>query len=151
MSSASISISGRMCILARMKVDGQCFCGYLSFEAEIDPEMVELCHCTDCQRISSSAFRIVVPALPGSFTLISGVPSIFVKVAESGRKRDLAFCPKCGTAIYSGPSGGGAGYLGLRAGCLRQRHELIPKAQYWRRSALHWVDHVGEIPAHETE
>jgi len=27
-----------------MHVDGSCFCGYLAFEAEIDPATVELCH-----------------------------------------------------------------------------------------------------------
>ena len=134
-----------------MNVDGRCFCGYLSFQAEIDPAMVELCHCSDCQRISSSAFRIVVPAMPGTFKILAGEPSIFVKTGDSGRRRDLAFCPKCGTAIYSGPAGGGPGFLGLRVGCLDQRHDLVPHTQYWRRSVLPWVDHIANIPQHETE
>ncbi|WP_409760297.1 GFA family protein [Aestuariivirga sp.] len=134
-----------------MKVDGTCFCGNVRFEAEIDPDTVELCHCKDCQKISSSAFRIVVPALPGTFHLLSGTLTTFVKTAESGNKRDLAFCPTCGTAIYSAPAGGGPGFFGLRAGTLRQVGELVPRRQYWRRSALAWVDHVAEIESHESE
>jgi hypothetical protein len=134
-----------------MKVDGQCFCGDVTFVAEIDPAKVELCHCSDCQQISSSAFRIVVPAEPGSFELKTGTLSIYVKTAESGNRRDLAFCPKCGTAVYSGPAGGGPGFFGLRVGCLNQRHDLMPKQQYWRRSALPWVDHIGDIPMQDTE
>lgn len=134
-----------------MHVDGQCFCGYVTFEADIDPDAVELCHCEDCQRLSSSAFRIVVPAIPGSFRLMSGVPTIFVKTAYNGKGRELAFCPKCGTAVYGAPQGGGEGYFGLRVGCLKQRRELVPHQQYWRRSALSWVDHVGDLPGHDTQ
>ena len=134
-----------------MKVDGSCFCGDLTFEAEIDPATVELCHCGDCQRIASSAFRIVVPALPGSFRLLTGTPATYVKTAESGNRRNLAFCPTCGTAIYSGPADSSSQYFGLRVGTLRQRLELAPQKQYWRRSALPWVDHIGDIESHETE
>ena len=47
-----------------MKVDGRCHCGFLSYVAEVDPEQVEICHCTDCQTLSGSAFRVVVPAEP---------------------------------------------------------------------------------------
>ena len=59
-----------------MHVDGNCFCGYLTFEAEIDPASVQLCHCSDCQIFSSSAFRIVVPARPGSFRMLGRVDGL---------------------------------------------------------------------------
>ena len=138
-------------MVTAMKVDGTCYCGYLTFEAEVDPDTVELCHCSDCQVLSGSAFRIVVPATAGSFRLLSGEPATFVKTAESGNRRSQAFCPKCGTSIFSRPADGKEGYFGLRTGCLRQRHELVPAAQIWRRSSLPWVDHIGDIPMHETE
>lgn len=138
-----------------MKVDGRCFCGFLTYVAEIDPERVEICHCTDCQTIASSAFRVMVPAEPGSFKLLSGEPTIYVKIAESGSKRDLAFCPKCGTAIYSGPTGepppGKPVYFGLRVGTLLQRDQLPPKAQYWVRSRQHWLRDVNALKAFEME
>ena len=38
-----------------MKVDGGCHCGSITFEAEIDPDAVGICHCTDCQRLSGTA------------------------------------------------------------------------------------------------
>jgi len=43
-----------------MRIDGRCHCGYITYEAEIDPEKVMICHCTDCQTLSGSAFRTVV-------------------------------------------------------------------------------------------
>lgn len=134
-----------------MNVDGACYCGYLTFQAEIDPETVELCNCTDCQHISSSAFRVVVPAKEGTFRLLSGEPTIFVKTAESGNPRRLAFCPKCGTAIYSAPGDERSRYFGLRAGALRQFRELVPKQQSWLRSALPWIHEIENIPGSESE
>ena len=133
-----------------MKVDGACFCGHLTFEAEIDPEAVLLCHCTDCQTLGGAAFRVVAPAIAGSFRLLSGRPTIYVKVADSGNRRRQAFCPVCGTAIYAAPADGGGGHLGLRAATLRQYRDLIPRNQYWCRSALPWLDRLGEIPRHDT-
>ena len=32
-----------------MRIDGGCHCGFVTFEAEADPEKVAICHCTDCQ------------------------------------------------------------------------------------------------------
>jgi hypothetical protein len=38
-----------------MKIDGGCHCGYITYEAEADPEKTTICHCTDCRHLS---FRI---------------------------------------------------------------------------------------------
>jgi hypothetical protein len=43
-----------------MKVDGGCHCGSIKFEAEIDPADVGVCHCTDCQSLSGTAFTTYV-------------------------------------------------------------------------------------------
>ena len=80
-----------------MKIDGGCLCGDVTYEAEIDPDKVGLCHCTDCQTLSGSAFRIGVSVEEELFEMTSGEPKIFIKIAESGAKRSQAFCPECGT------------------------------------------------------
>ena len=67
-----------------MKVDGQCHCGQIRFRAEVDPAGVIVCHCTDCQTLSGSAYRTVAPALPGSFELLAGSLKEYVKTAENG-------------------------------------------------------------------
>ena len=83
-----------------MRIDGGCHCGLISFEGDADPERAAICHCTDCQTLSGSAFRTVVPVAGESFKL-SGRPTIYVKTAESGIKREQAFCPHCGSPIFS--------------------------------------------------
>ena len=32
-----------------MHIDGGCHCGNITYEADIDPEAVSICHCADCQ------------------------------------------------------------------------------------------------------
>jgi hypothetical protein len=44
-----------------MKVDGACHCGVIKIEAEADPETTTICHCTDCQTGTGSAFRVSIP------------------------------------------------------------------------------------------
>ena len=84
-----------------MKIDGHCHCGEITFEAEVDPDAFNICHCTDCQTLSGTAFRVNIPAPTEHFVLLSGTPKTYVKTAESGNKRLHAFCGSCGTPIYA--------------------------------------------------
>ena len=68
-----------------MKIDGRCHCGYLSFEAEADPQNVSICHCTDCQTGSGSAFRISIRAPGKTFKMLSGEPTLYPQ--DHGRQR----------------------------------------------------------------
>jgi hypothetical protein len=43
-----------------MHIDGQCHCGRVTYQAEIDPERVSICHCTDCQALTGSPYRVTV-------------------------------------------------------------------------------------------
>lgn len=121
-----------------MKIDGACLCGHLSYEADINPEKVSICHCTQCQIHSASAFRFGVMVKQENFKLLSGTPKVFVKTAESGNPRAMMFCPECGTSLY-GTGVTDRSVLSLRLGTARQRAELAPTAAMWCRSALPWV------------
>ena len=122
-----------------MKVTGHCHCGHISFEAEVDPATVRVCHCTDCQKLTGTAFRAAIASLPGTFVLKSGTPKVYLKTAESGSKRAHAFCPECGTPIYAAAPEPNPSTYGLRVGGIDQRAQLAPPArQIWCRSALPW-------------
>ena len=134
-----------------MRVDGTCHCGYMTYAAEIDPGKVIICHCTDCQVLSSSAFRMVVLANKGTFRLLSGEPTVYIKTADSGRKRAHAFCPKCGTQMYATPPGDNPEqHYGLRVGSICQRAQLTPSRQLWCGSAFSWVDDIAAVPKSES-
>ncbi|MBA8901396.1 GFA family protein [Phyllobacterium sp. P30BS-XVII] len=134
-----------------MKVDGSCHCGKIKFEAEIDPNSVTICHCTDCQRLTGTAFRVSVPAAASSLHFITGMPKTYRKTADSGRQRMQGFCGDCGTPIYSTSTDEHPTHYGLRVGSLAQRNELVPRAEVWLRSALPWLPDMPCAKSYECE
>ena len=134
-----------------MKVDGGCHCGYIAYEAEADPAKTYICHCTDCQTLSGSVFRTVLPTREGSFKLQSGELKIYVKTAESGTARPQSFCPNCGTPIYSTTVGEDPKVYVLRLGTVRQRDQFTPKLQLWSGSAQHCINDISSVPRIEKQ
>lgn len=130
-----------------MKIDGACHCGAITWEAEIDPEAVGICHCTDCQTLSGTAFRTVVPAKKQDF-ILRGQPKVYVKTAESGNKRAQAFCGECGSPIYAADPVDPQ-VFSVRLGTSKQRAQLVPRRQIWARSACAWLDQIPRIEKHQ--
>ena len=84
---------------------------------------------------------------------MSGTPATYLKTtAESGKPRLQAFCPRCGSPIYSTTPGEGpqASYM-LRVGILRQRDQFVPKRQNWYRSALAWLPRLPAVEKNEKQ
>jgi hypothetical protein len=136
----------------QMKIDGACHCGFITIEGEADPDKVQICHCTDCQTGTGSAFRVSIP-VPGASFKMKGQPTNYVKTtADSGRPRIQAFCPRCGSPIYStSPGDGVQPFYMVRVGILRQRDQLAPKRQNWFRSARAWVTQLDALPRNEKQ
>jgi hypothetical protein len=130
------TIAGRLA----MKIDGGCHCGYLTFEAEAEPAQTRICHCTDCQRLTGSPFRVSVPARQASFRLLSGKPAVYIKTGDSGGKREHGFCPQCGAPLYSASTGEEPKSYTVRVGSIRQSELFAPTQQIWCRSTLPWLD-----------
>jgi len=135
-----------------MRIDGTCHCGFITIEGEADPDKTMVCHCTDCQTGTGSAFRVSVP-VPGESFRMSGQPTSYVKTtAESGNPRVQAFCPRCGSPIFSTTPGEGAqaSYM-VRVGILRQRGDFVPKKQNWFRSSRPWLARMSAIHKNEKQ
>jgi len=132
-----------------MEVSGSCHCGAIRFTATVDKNRVMVCHCTDCQKLTGSAFRVVVPA-PIASLVLNGEPKRYVKTADSGTKRSQAFCPECGSPVFAvaleNPT-----QVSLRVGSLDQRNELLPHHQIWQRSALSWVNIITSVQGCEQQ
>ena len=95
-----------------MHIDGQCHCGQITYEAQVDPEAVSVCHCTDCQTLTGSPFRVTAICSKADVRLTSGTPKVYGKRGDNGRMRfRLRF-----SAVHQrrGRSGRGLGHpLGL--------------------------------------
>jgi hypothetical protein len=128
-----------------MKIQGNCHCGAIAYEADVDPAKSTICNCNDCQSFSGSPWRASVPALAQDFRLLRGTPKTYEKIAESGTRRLQAFCGDCGSAIYA-TSAGNQRVFNLRLGAIRQRAELAPRRQIWTDAALPWASDITDIP-----
>ena len=132
-----------------MKVEGSCHCGQITFEAEVETTRFAICHCSECQTLTGTAFNTALPVSAAKFVVLMGEPRTYVKTAEqSGRKVLRAFCGNCGSPIYRhsllDPS-----ILMIGIGSIKQRKAFMPVLQVWKCSALPWVDSIANLQAFE--
>lgn len=133
-----------------LRIDGQCHCGRVRYTAVVDPAQVTLCHCTDCQALTGTAFRTSVVARRSEMT-IEGEPRVYEKRGDSGARRFQHFCGDCGSSLFTSGEGEDADLWGIRWGGIRQRALLTPTRQIWRRSAASWVCAFAQAPASAAE
>jgi hypothetical protein len=129
-----------------MNIDGQCHCGRVSYQAEIDPERVSICHCTDCKILTGSPYRVTV-ICSGEQIRMTGKPQkIYAKIGDNGRARFQHFCPDCGSPLFSSGNGEESDDWGIRWGSIRQRDQLKPTRQIWCSMAVPWINDLEKLP-----
>lgn len=134
-----------------MNIDGRCHCGRVTYQAMIDPSLVRICHCVDCQSLTGSAYRVTVRASQEDITITSGSPKIYTRYGDNGLKRFQYFCDECGSPLFTTGEGEDSAIWGIRWGSITQRKALTPSSQIWRRSAADWVDNIEGLPAHDKD
>lgn len=122
---------------------GHCLCGKISYSAEADPIFMGVCHCTDCQRATGSAFEAVV-AIPAASLTVQGAPKVFVSKGDSGKDIQRSFCPDCGSTLMSSADMM-PGVAMLTTGTLDDTSQFKPSMQIYCDSAQPWVDLGGNI------
>ena len=127
-----------------MHIDGACHCGAVSFTAQIDPDRVIVCHCSDCQVLSGAPFRAIAVA-PIETLKVQG-PTKSYEVTQSGKRMSQVFCPECATPLWAmAPEA--ASSVVVRLGCVKQKTQLRPAMQMWHRSSLPWLPDLSTIPS----
>ena len=119
---------------------GGCQCGAVRYRFDGATLDLAVCHCTDCQRQSGSAFGMSLWIPAEAFHLLSGSLKFFEVVCDSGRIKACAFCPRCGTRIYHRTDEAG---ISIKAGTLDDTSSLRPTSHYWTKRKQPWV-HVPE-------
>jgi hypothetical protein len=129
-----------------MRIDGRCHCGLVSFEAEIDPEAVGVCHCTDCQQLTGSPYRVTVLCSSDRIRLTGKPSKVYAKRGDNGCMRLQHFCPNCGSPLFTSGEAEPIKEWGIRWGSIRQRDQLKPVRQIWCRSAAPWINDLAGLP-----
>ena len=124
-----------------MHVNGACFCKHIQFDAEIDPQTVTICHCTDCQILGGRPCRTGIRSEAEKIT-IEGDVTEYIKIAESGRKRVQGFCGVCGTSLYAADAD--KQKFNIRLGFINQRDQLVPSKHIFGDSAVSWLKGIEQ-------
>jgi hypothetical protein len=119
---------------------GGCQCGSIRYELVGTPQMLYVCHCTDCQRQSSSAFGMSLRMNPDEIDFSQSQKQLqsWDTRGEDGLIKRCSFCPDCGTRIMHG-SDNPDETVSIKAGSLDDTSQLRPVAHIWLRSAQPWV------------
>lgn len=128
---------------------GGCSCGAIRYEVTSFPLLLYTCNCTNCQRISGSAFALNMPVVTEGFRIVKGEPKGWHHLSPSGAEVTSWFCGVCGTRIY-GSRGSRPEMMNLRAGTLDDTKWLVPAMHMFTTSAQGWVKPAAGAECHET-
>ena len=130
------------------KLTGGCLCGDIRYEVTGPPQRVFICHCTDCQQQSGSAFGMSLVVNEEDFHLTQGKPKTITSKSAAGRDKLGAFCPQCGTRIFH-KTDTRKGKVSLKPGTLDDTQVLKPDIHIWTVSKQPWVTIPEDMEAHE--
>jgi hypothetical protein len=123
-------------------ITGGCLCGIIRYEITQPPQFIYTCHCTDCQRITSSAFSMALVVEGTAFRLTGAELRPLQRKAANGKPNIRWVCTECGIWICGGPKPGSAtagAIQTVRAGTLDDTSWVTPSVHFWTRSAQPWL------------
>ncbi|MFO2464343.1 GFA family protein [Pseudomonas sp. 15FMM2] len=118
--------------------EGGCRCNRVRFTVSMKPIITMACHCTGCQKMSSSAFSLSALVPQAGFTINQGEPVIG---GLHGAARHY-FCGYCMSWLFTRPQGIDD-LINLRATMLDDASDYVPFMETWTSEKLPWAS----IPA----
>jgi hypothetical protein len=120
-----------------MRIEGGCLCGKVRYSGDAEPIFAGVCHCTNCQRGSGTAFNTVI-AVPKPAITVTGATKIFEGRGDSGNPTYKRFCPECGSPIQI-EAAVMANVVMIPTGTLDHPGEAQPTMQIYCDSAQSWA------------
>jgi len=116
-----------------LPMTGRCQCGKVTYQITDMPLTLYACHCTECQKQTSSAYGMSMPVPRTGFS-VTGELAYWERASDDGNKVNCAFCPSCGTRIFHEPSRNKA-IINVKPGTLDNTKWLKPVGHLWTDSA----------------
>src|SRR3954454_18345005 len=114
---------------------GRCMCGGVTYTVDGEPIAQAVCHCSECQRQTSSPFSVVVGVPKAALQVEGDTLSSFATVSEAGGgETQRHFCSGCGSPLFS-LSAATPDVAWVKAGSLDDSSWLEPTVEVWTRSA----------------
>jgi hypothetical protein len=126
--------------------EGGCRCGRVRFSLGLEPVITMACHCTGCQKMSSSAFSLSALVPASGFTVTQGCPVIG---GLHGVDRHY-FCSHCMSWLFTRPHGIDE-FVNVRATLLDNTTAYAPFMETWTCEKLAWattpaVESFAQLP-----
>lgn len=128
-------------------LEGGCACGKVRYAVTEQPMFTQVCHCTDCQRTTGSAF-VIHSVIARDDLLIDGATQMAELETGSGAGSEIHFCPDCGTYIWIRYKYHQVPVVALRTGTLDDPSALTPQGHIFMDSKLDWVTVPEGVPAY---
>ena len=122
-------------------LNGGCQCGSVRYRYEGEVLNIFVCHCSECQKQSGSAFGMGLWLRESGLRRISGELRKWVRRLPS-EEQDMVceFCKLCGTRVFhTSDSNRAAGIVSIKPGTLDDTTWLEPLAHIWTARAQPWV------------
>ncbi|EPQ0226323.1 GFA family protein [Pseudomonas aeruginosa] len=126
-------------------INGSCLCGSVHYSSPQPPLMTAVCHCSDCQKQSGSAFSVNLMVLAEGFQAEGQTLASYQTRGGSGLPVRRFFCSHCGSALYTELSAM-PGVLAVKAGTLADAAIVNPGMHLWCASAQPWVAIDRSLP-----
>lgn len=131
---------------------GGCQCGAVRYEVPDQPLALFACHCLECRKQSASAFGISFIARCAELRLTQGIPSSWIRPADSGNRVRCWFCPDCGSRLWH-DSEPASDTVSIKGGSLDAPVDFAKAVHIWTARKLPGVvippdaqQHPGEPP-----
>ena len=127
------------------KIKGGCLCGQIRYESDAESLLTVLCHCSNCQKNSGTAYSTNV-AIPKGELRVDGEPSTYIDSSDTGNAVSRFFCPNCGSPLVS--ESDGLDLTIIKAGTLDDTSWLRPTMEIYCDSTQEWTKLKSELESH---
>ncbi|GAA3566780.1 GFA family protein [Marinobacter xestospongiae] len=125
---------------------GQCLCGAIKYQYDGPVGPVSLCHCQRCRRAQGGAFSASAPLQAVRFQFTEGEDQVREFESLPGKYR--AFCPSCGSPLYSRVDAI-PGIVRLRVGTLDGDLGKGPASHIYVGSKSDWFQITDDLPQYD--
>ena len=130
-------------------VDGSCQCGQVTYKLRKPPIAVAACHCTQCQKLSTSAFSLTA-MIESNAIEIHGELNEWSRLAKSGNTSTAKFCPVCANHIYHyNPSN--SQHIMLKPSTLADTSVIKPTIHVWVSEKQDWYEIPEGVMVYDTQ
>jgi hypothetical protein len=120
-----------------LPAEGGCTCGAVRYRLTGEPVFLTICHCSECQRQSGSAFGMSLRMRRADVEVTKGELKRWTRIADNGNPVGLCFCGDCGTRIWHEPAE--PNFVHIKPGTLDDTSGLKPRYQSYTTRQHAWV------------